>query len=136
MLVNGVSILPQQSEMAVRNRAIKATLERAFGKGKVTVRGSRGTGYGWVSVKIDYTPMDSDTYNELERLAKQLLRKSNIDLGRTYTDDTCQYTMDKCNISLNTPRYHRVMYHDDGTMSVMRDRYNNIWENGIRQEAA
>jgi hypothetical protein len=128
--------MAQQSEMAVRNRAIKATLERAFGKGKVTVRGDRGTAYGWVSVKIDYTPMDRDTYNELERLAKQLLRAAKIDLGRTYTDDTCQYTTDKCNISLNTPRYHRVMYHDDGTVSVMRDQWTHVWENGIRQEAA
>ena len=31
---------------AIRNRAIKKTLETAFGRGRVTVRGSRGTAYG------------------------------------------------------------------------------------------
>jgi hypothetical protein len=42
---------------AERNRAIKKTLERAFGRGKVRVRGGRGTAYGWVSVDIDWTPL-------------------------------------------------------------------------------
>lgn len=44
--------------MAIRNRAIKKTLEAAFGRGKITVRGSRGTGYGYVHAHVDWTPLD------------------------------------------------------------------------------
>jgi hypothetical protein len=38
---------------AKRNNAIKTLLEATYGKGKVWVRGSRGTGYGWVTVYVD-----------------------------------------------------------------------------------
>ena len=37
---------------AQRNRAIKTLLEKHYGKGRVWVRGSRGTAYGWVHVYI------------------------------------------------------------------------------------
>ena len=45
-------------EIAERNRLIKKVLSKSFGAGKVHVRGSRGTAYGWVTVNIDYTPHD------------------------------------------------------------------------------
>jgi hypothetical protein len=38
---------------AKHNNAIKTLLEATYGKGKVWVRGSRGTAYGWVTVYID-----------------------------------------------------------------------------------
>lgn len=113
--------------IAERNRAIKKTLETAFGRGKVRVRGSRGTAHGWVSVDIDWTPLDADKGQEMRNLCKQLLRKANIDLGRSYTDDTCQYECDKCHISFNHARYFRTMKHDDGSMSVIRE-YGGDWE--------
>ena len=87
------------STIAERNRAIKKTLEQAFGRGKVRVRGSRGTGYGYVSVYIDHKPRDWETARELVTWCKRLLRAAKVDLGFAYTDDTCQYTTDQCSIT-------------------------------------
>lgn len=39
-------------DVAARNRLIKQILVKEYGKGNVTVRGSRGTAYGWVSVEV------------------------------------------------------------------------------------
>lgn len=116
------------NEITTRNRDIKKTLERAFGRGKVTVRGARGTGYGHVSVHIDYTPLDTEVSRELEVKCKALLRAAKIDLGHVYTDDTCQYSTDKCHISFNHSLYHQTLRHSDGSLSVLRE-----WgENGRR----
>ncbi len=114
--------------MAIRNRAIKATLEQAFGRGKVRVRGSRGTGYGWVSVDIDWTPLDNDAAKEMRSKCKMLLRAAKVDLGRTYTDDTCQYESDQCNISFNPCRYYRTMKMSDGSMVALRDYHTQEWK--------
>lgn len=118
------------STTATRNRAIKKTLEAAFGRGKVSVRGSRGTAYGWVSVDIDWTPLDSDQSQRMHAECKALLAAAKIDLGSTYTDDDCRYTMDKCHLGFNQPRYYRTMKHSDGTMSVLTiSDYNAEWTN-------
>lgn len=116
-----------QSATADRNRAIKKTLEQAFGRGKVRVRGSRGTGYGWVSVHIDWTPLDSDQSQDMRGKCKQLLRAAKIDLGRTYTDDTCQYESDKCHIDFNQARFYRTQRMESGRLAVLRD-YHSEWE--------
>lgn len=114
-------------DIASRNRAIKKTLEAAFGRGKITVRGSRGTGYGYVHVRIDWTPLDHDQAQRMQAECKSLLRAAKIDLGRAYTDDTCQFECDQCSLSFNPSRYYRTMRHADGTMSVMSDRWNGEW---------
>ena len=111
------------TDIAARNRAIKRTLEQAFGRGKVTVRGSRGTGYGYVSVHVDWTPLDVDARREMEAQCYALLRAAKIDLGRRYTDDTCQYTCTECSIRFNTARYFWAQKHDDGSMSVLTDPF-------------
>ena len=121
---------------AERNRAIKKTLEAAFGRGKVTVRGSRGTAWGWVSVYIDWTPLDGDKSREMHEHCKALLRAAKIDLGKAWTDDTCQYETDKCHISFNRARYARTMKHPDGTMSVMREWHGGEWESQASADAA
>jgi hypothetical protein len=121
--------------IAERNRAIKRTLARVFGRDKIKVRGSRGTGYGWVSVDIDYTPLDVEQRQELVKLCKQLLRTAKIDLGFCYTDDTCQYTSDQCHINFNTCRYHQTMKHSDGSMSVIRE-WGDSWEPADEERAA
>lgn len=113
--------------MAVRNRAIKATLEQAFGRGKVKVRGSRGTAYGWVSVYVDWSPLDNDARETMHGKCKELLRAAKIDLGRAYTDDTCQYEMDKCHISFNPCRYYRTMRMSDGTLAAL-NFHSGEWE--------
>jgi hypothetical protein len=89
------------TEIAERNRAIKKTLGQVFGRDKIRVRGSRGTGYGYVSVRIDHKPRDWQQARELESLCKALLRKTGIGLGRAYTDDTCQHATDQCHISFS-----------------------------------
>jgi hypothetical protein len=106
----------------------KKTLETVSEfKGKVRVRGSRGTGYGYVSVRIDYTPLDIDVRRDLEDKCKQLLRAAKIDLGRAYTDDTCQHLTDQCSISFNSCRYYRTHRHPDGSLAVIRE-YGGSWE--------
>jgi hypothetical protein len=113
--------------IAERNRAIKSTLAMAFGRDKIRVRGSRGTGYGWVSVHIDYTPLDVEIRRELEQHCKALLRAAKVDLGFTYTDDTCQSTSDQCLISFNPCRYQRTFRDADGRLHAQRD-YQGQWE--------
>jgi hypothetical protein len=52
---------------AQRNNAIKKLLEAEYGKGKVWVRGSRGTAYGWVNVYID---LGTETFDHREQYQK------------------------------------------------------------------
>ena len=86
-LYNGVN----QMSMAERNRAIKRTLELSLR----TRQGSRArrarNGIWYVDVDIDWTPLDVDQSATMKAHCKALLRAAEIDLGRTYTDDTCQY---------------------------------------------
>lgn len=117
-----------QSQTAARNRAIKTTLESAFGKGKVSVRGSRGTAYGYVTAYINWTPLDCEQSNRMHGECKALLHAAKIDLGHAYTDDTCQWSCDQCRIEFNAAQYYRTMRHPDGTMSVMTDRWDGQWE--------
>lgn len=72
---------------AERNRAIKKTLEAAFGKGKVSTKGSRGTGYGWVSVRIAYSPRNTREAQELRGKVMELLTVAKIDIGTYGYDD-------------------------------------------------
>ena len=74
-------------DIAERNRLIKKILSKAFGQGNVTVRGSRGTAYGWVSVKINYTPHDRETSRELKAKIWQLFDAAKIDIGTYGYDD-------------------------------------------------
>jgi len=123
-------------DIAERNRAIKRTLEAAFGRGKVRVRGSRGTAYGWVSVSIDWTPLDQDHAREMSGKCSALLHAAKINLGTAYTDDDCRYTMDKCHIGFNPARYYRTSRNSDGSLSVLTDRYNAEWQSQAEADAA
>lgn len=114
-------------DTATRNRAIKKTLQAAFGRDKVTVRGDRGTAYGWVSVKIDWTPLDSDKAQEMRGLCVRLLRAANIELGRTYTDDTCQTETHKCSIDFNPSRYYRTTRLSNGALAALKD-FHSEWQ--------
>jgi hypothetical protein len=73
-------------QIAERNRKIKSVLSKAFGAGKVTVRGSRGTGYGWVTVRIDFRPHDRETSRQLEAMIWKLFAAAGIEFG-TYGYD-------------------------------------------------
>ena len=113
---------------AIRNRAIKSTLEKAFGRGKIRVRGSRGTAYGYVHASVDWTPLDYDQAQEMRAHCTALLRAAGIDLGRTYTDDTCQFETDMCRIEFNTCRYYRTMRAADGTLMGRGFDADNLWQ--------
>lgn len=115
-------------DTATRNRSIKKTLELAFGRGKVRVRGDRGTAYGWVSVNIDWTPLDAEQARDMRGKCKQLLHAAQIDLGRAYTDDTCQSETDKCSIDFNPARYYRTLKMSDGRLAVLMDPWGSEWQ--------
>ncbi len=89
------------TDIAARNRAIKKTLAAVFGRDKVTVRGSTGTAYGYARVHINHSPRNFEQLDQLRALCRELLVKANIDLGRVYTDDTCQSTCDEVAIRFN-----------------------------------
>jgi hypothetical protein len=73
--------------IAERNRLIKKILTDAFGTGNVTVRGSRGTAYGWVSVRINYTPHDPERRREVESLIWKLFEQAKIEIDTYGCDD-------------------------------------------------
>ena len=78
---------------AERNRAIKKVLEKAFGRGKITVRGSRGTAYGWVSVHIACAPKDRQHLDQLTAKVWELFGAAKIEIGTFGTpgDMGCDY---------------------------------------------
>jgi hypothetical protein len=73
-------------KIAERNRLIKKVLEHKFGRGKVRVKGSRGTGYGWVHVHIE-TPKDWRYYSERHIEVMGLLTKAGAEFGTYGYDD-------------------------------------------------
>ncbi len=73
--------------IADRNRHIKSVLQQAFGKGKVRVRGHRGTSYGWVTISIEYAPKHSEEQRELRIKISQLLKTAACDVGTFGYDD-------------------------------------------------
>ena len=70
---------------AERNRALKKVLEQAFGRGKVRVRGSRGTAYGWVTCNIAYAPRNWSEAKGLDALVMRLLAAAGIQIGTSGT---------------------------------------------------
>ncbi len=74
-------------EIAERNRALKKVLEQAFGRGKVRVRGSRGTAHGWVSVRIAFAPRNLRESQELRSQVMALIAAAKIEIGTYGYDD-------------------------------------------------
>jgi hypothetical protein len=74
--------------IAERNRKLKQVCVQRFGKGKVKVRGSRGTGYGWVTLRIFHGAVrDLEHRRELEREVWSLIRSNNIEIDKYGYDD-------------------------------------------------
>lgn len=75
--------------VAERNRAIKSVMEQAFGRGRVRVRGSRGTAYGWVDVRISWAPRDADQSSAMRSLVWRLLDAAGLsgEIGTYGYDD-------------------------------------------------
>lgn len=74
-------------EIAERNRAIKNLLVKSFGRGNVTVRGSRGTAYGWVSVSINYAPRTPEHRRQIEALIWKMFERDGIKIDTYGYDD-------------------------------------------------
>ena len=117
--------------IAIRNRAIKATLEQAFGRGKVRVRGSRGTAWGWVTVDIDWTPRDQDQRRTMTTEVYRLLDAAGLlkQIGTYgYDDPGSDYGYgNKMHLNFNTCRYYRTMRASDGTLLAMDDWDGGQW---------
>lgn len=102
--------------MAERNRALKKALEQAFGRGKVRVRGSRGTAYGWVTVKIAYSPRNQRESQELRSKVNQLIAAAKIEIGTYgYDDPGSDYGFGKTiNINFEDCREKADSYGNEG----------------------
>jgi hypothetical protein len=73
--------------IAERNRLIKKVLEHRFGRGKVRVKGSRGTAYGWVHVRIEDANRAGHCYSERYSQVMEQLRAAHIQIGTYGYDD-------------------------------------------------
>ena len=72
---------------AVRNRRLKKLIQQAFAGYEITVRGSRGTAYGWVRVHIGYNPRNIREAQELRAEVQRLIKAANIEIGIYGYDD-------------------------------------------------
>ena len=75
------------TDIAERNRQIKKLVSKAFAPHKVTVRGHRGTAFGWVSINIDYAPRDWRERQELNAQVCRLLDTAKLEVGTFGYDD-------------------------------------------------
>ncbi len=100
---------------ATRNRALKTILTAAFAPHKVSVTGSRGTAYGWVTVKIGYSPRNNREAGELRQKVHQLIKAGNIEIGTYgYDDPGSDYGHGSTiNISFDRTR-EQADYHGEG----------------------
>ena len=83
-----------------RNKRIKTEISKVFGRENVSVKGDKGTAYGWVVINIkSNNPIDAncDDYREnrlrkslnIENRVWEVLRKANLvkELGTYYDDE-------------------------------------------------
>jgi hypothetical protein len=100
---------------AERNRNLKKVLEQAFGKGKVSVTGSRGTAYGWVKAHIHYSPRNQREAQELRSHVHALIKAAKIEIGTYgYDDPGSDYGYgSKINIDFDTYREKADFWGDE-----------------------
>jgi len=68
-------------EIAARNRALKKAVAAAYPGHKVTVRGSRGTAYGWVRLHIAYAPRNTREAQEQRAKVWDVINAAGIQIG-------------------------------------------------------
>lgn len=73
--------------VAERNRALKSIMSKAFAPHKVSVRGSRGTAYGWVRLHIAYAPLNVQERRELQAKVWEIIRENKITIDTYGYDD-------------------------------------------------
>jgi hypothetical protein len=78
--------------VAERNRALKSAVSKAFAPHKVSVRGSRGTGYGWVRLHIAYAPLNVEEARTLRAKVWEIINANNITIDTYgYADPGSDY---------------------------------------------
>jgi len=97
--------------VATRNRLIKKVLSSEFGRDNVSVRGSRGSAYGWVDIKIKAKKphgwecdwrcsLCREVSDKIKERAWQILKETGLDRELyTYYDDM-GYEHKKCIITV------------------------------------
>jgi hypothetical protein len=75
------------TDMKDRNKALKALISKAFAPHKVTVRGHRGTSWGWATLSIDYAPRNAREAQELRAKVWELIKAAKIEIGTYGYDD-------------------------------------------------
>ena len=106
------------TDYAARNRQIKTVLESVFGKGKVRVRGSRGTAYGWATVRIAHAPRDPDQRRDLERECYRLFAAHKIHIGHYDSGD--YGSGDKLHLDFDRCQYAQVFRGSRGELLAKR----------------
>jgi len=93
------SLKPSGSRTATRNRLIKKALAAEFGYENVSVKGDRGTAYGWVKIKIKarkphsggcewLCPLCREEMNKIVGRVWRILKESGLERELyTYYDD-------------------------------------------------
>ena len=74
-------------QIAERNRLLKKVIAAAFAPHKVSVRGSRGTAYGWVRVHIEYAPRNWREAEEVRKAVWAVINANKIEIGTYGYDD-------------------------------------------------
>lgn len=94
---------------AERNRLLKSLLTKAFAPHTVTVKGSRGTAYGWLTIKIAYAPRDRDERDALNAKIWEIIRAAKIEIGSYgYDDPGSDYGHGRCiHINFEALQYER-----------------------------
>ena len=73
--------------VAERNKALKSAITKAFAPHKVSVRGSRGTAYGWVRLHIAYAPRNRREAQDLRQQVWAVINASKITIDTYGYDD-------------------------------------------------
>jgi hypothetical protein len=71
---------------AERNRLIKKGLQAVYGRDNVTVKGGRGTAYGWVHVKIS-APVAGEYYSDKKAAVMKIVNATGAKIGTYGYDD-------------------------------------------------
>jgi hypothetical protein len=95
-----------------RNRAIKKALARFFGRENISVKGDRGTAYGWVNIEVRARKLHSgecdwhcllcrDAKDKIKEKVWQILKETGLDkeLYTYYDDMGCQHK--ECSITVD-----------------------------------
>lgn len=88
-----------------RNRAVKALLEKTYGKGCASVTAGTGTAYRWVNIKFKTVPeaLRLPTYNQVHAVIDALILGAGIELSTYSASDMGGDEKNTC-VAITMPR--------------------------------